>query len=468
MSKSLMQMIAELPPAQREEALDGLDLESLQWDWRSWGRPEQFAPVGNWNIWLAIAGRGWGKTRAGAEWVREKAMQNPGCRIALVARTSGDVSGVMIDGDSGIMNISPPSEQPEHKISKRRLVWPNGSIAETFSAEEPDQIRGPQFHFAWADEAAAWKFVKDASGLNAWDNLRLATRLGEYPQILATTTPKRTPFMQELLLEAEQKPGQVVLTRGSTYDNAGNLSQAYLDVITGVYEGTRLAEQELMGLMLDAFEGALFGEAAIAKNRVALVDHDKLLRVVAVDPSVAEQPTDECGIVVVGATRHRKLHQRHAYVLEDASMHGPPDQWARQVVATARRWNAPVIAEGNQGQALVKLAIQNIDPNVPVLLVNSKVGKQLRAEPVALVYEQGRVHHVGIEATLEAQLTNWIPADRKSPDRLDALVHGLTALLISPPKGLGGGPIRARSASRHQLPQGMGQGKSRYAPRRAA
>ena len=463
-----MEEIALLPEEEQLEALEGVDPEALLWDWRSWGRPEQFAPDGDWNVWLIVAGRGFGKTRAGAEWVREKAKENPGARFFLVARTAADVRDVMIEGDSGIMNVSPPSEQPEWQPSKRRLVWPNGASAIAFTSEEPSQLRGPQAHFTWADEAAAWKFTVDDSGLNAWDNVRLATRLTTpqipVPQILATTTPKRTKFMSDMLKENVDNPNDVVVTRGSTYDNLGNLAKSYLDVITGVYEGTRLAQQELMGLMLDALEGALFSEDMIGNGRVNLVNSRLPLRVVAVDPSVAEQPTDECGIVVVGSTNERQMHRRHAYVLEDATVHGSPEVWVREVVRMAKKWNCPVVAEKNQGHALIDLAIRNVDPTIQVLPVHSKVGKMLRAEPVALAYEQERVHHVGNLATLEAQMTNWLPGEtRKSPDRLDALVHGVTALLIQSPKGFHAGPMRAQSLGSKRLPQSRGTGFSRAA-----
>lgn len=462
MSKSLMEELALLPDDERAEALDGVDHEQLLWDWQSWGRPEQFAPAGFWNVWAVIAGRGFGKTRGGAEWVRDKARENPGCRIFLVARTAADVRDVMIEGESGILAVSPPSERPDFKPSKRALVWANGSKAEMFTSEEPSQLRGPQAHFAWADEAASWKFTVDDSGLNAWNNVRIATRLGEHPQILATTTPKRTPFMTDLMREYSEHPETVVITRGSTFDNVSNLSGSYLDLMNGLYGGTRLEQQELLGILLEALEGALFSEEMIADNRINLIDAALPLRVVAVDPSVADQPTDECGIVVVGATGQRQLYRRQGYVLEDATVHGSPEVWVKQVVRMARKWNCPIVAEKNQGHALIDLAIRNVDPTLKVYPVHSAVGKKLRAEPVALVYEQGRVHHVGIFPELEMQMTNWLPGEtRKSPDRLDAVVHGLTALMIKPPVGFHLGPMRTTSMGNRQLPGGRGTGFGR-------
>lgn len=465
-----MEEIALLSKEEQDAILEKMDPEKLIWDWKAWGRPEQFAPPGKWNVWLICAGRGFGKTRAGAEWVRDMAIRYPGCRIALVGRTAADVRDVMVDGESGIIAVSPPDQKPVFQASRRRLLWPNGSEALMFSSEEPDQLRGPQFHFAWADEAAAWKFTVDDSGLNAWGNLRFATRLSigdATPQVIATTTPKRTPFMHELLKENSEKPHQVVVTRGSTYDNLGNLDAGYLDFVTGMYEGTSIAQQELMGLMLDAMEGVLFTEEMIGEHRLNMVGAALPLRMVAVDPSVAENPKDECGIVVVGATNHRKLYQRHAYILEDATVHGSPEEWVKQVVKMARKWNAPIVAEKNQGHALIDLAIKAQDPTLKVWPVHSMVGKKLRAEPVALAYEQGRVHHIGHLADLETQMTNWLPGEtKKSPDRLDALVHGVTSLLINPPKGFYTGPMRSRSAGSRKIPTGRGTGIGRTLPSR--
>ena len=449
MAKSLAETVADLPQADRDALLADLDPETLQWDSDFWLRPEQMQPTGDeWAIWLYMAGRGAGKTRAAAEWVREMAKSNDAqYRFALVARTASDVRDTLIEGDSGILNVTPPSERPEYQPSKRKLTWPNGHTALCFTADEPDQLRGPQFHYAWADEAAAWRQVPDASGMTAWDNLRVATRLinGKTPpRICVTTTPKRVALMRKLLKEAEDK-GTVVVTRGKTTDNLGNLDASQVEALYGVYEGTRMALQELEGMMLDDAEGALWSEEVINDHRTSAYDLTAPIRVVGVDPTVAEQPGDECGIVVCGSTTDMPLYRRQAWVLEDATVHGPPDVWAAQVVATARRWGAPVVAETNQGGALVTNAIHQIDPNIKVYEVHSKHGKQLRAEPIALCYEQGRVHHLGFHAELETQMTQWIPGEGRSPDRIDALVHALTALMIKPPPGLGGGPVRAQA-----------------------
>jgi phage terminase large subunit-like protein len=465
MGQSFMEKIALLSPEEKAAVLADLDPDVLLWDWHSWARPEQQSPEGDWNIWIYLAGRGAGKTRAAAEWVREEAKYTTTGqrRFALVARTAADVRDVIVEGESGIMNVTPPSERPLYEPSKRRLTWPNGNTATCFTADEPDSLRGPQFSHAWGDEVAAWRQTPDAAGMTAFDNLRVGTRLGANPKIMITTTPKRVPLLYSLL-EEEKKGKKVVVTRGSTMDNSGNLSSAYLDTILGVYEGTRLAKQELYGEMLDSIEGALWTIEMIGKGRQNLLPAHTPLRVIGVDPSVAENPRDSCGIVVCASTGERDLYKRHAWVLEDATIHGSPEVWANKVVEMARRWGAPVVAEVNQGGALVTNAINAIDPNVKVFEVHSKHGKQLRAEPVVLAYEQERVHHIGYIAELEDQMTAWIPGEGKSPDRVDALVHALTALLIKPPKGFIGGKLTAKSPAARRLPSfrgGMGSGGAR-------
>ena len=451
-----MEQIALLPPDEQARALAGMDPDALLWDWSVWGRPEQQTPIGDWNIWAYIAGRGAGKTRTAAEWVREEAKYTTTGqrRFALVARTAADVRDVIVEGESGIMNVTPPSERPLYEPSKRRLTWPNGNTATCFTADEPDSLRGPQFTHAWGDEIAAWRQTPDAAGMTAFDNLRVGTRLGSQPKIMVTTTPKRVPLLYKLI--EESKTGRVVITRGSTLDNSGNLSGAYLDAITGVYAGTRLAQQEIYGEMLDSVEGALWTEELVEDGREGHMPLGVPLRVIGVDPSVAENPRDECGIVVCAATSERDLYKRQAYVLEDASILGSPTVWAQKVVEMARKWGCPVVAEVNQGGALVKNAIHTIDPNIVVLEVHSKYGKALRAEPVTLAYEQRRVHHIGYLGDLESQMFSWIPGEGKSPDRVDALVHALTALLIKPPSGFMGGKITARSMAHRKLPDTRG------------
>jgi phage terminase large subunit-like protein len=455
MGKSLMEQLALLSEEERLEALADIDADSLIWDWTVWARPEQLAPPGtDWNVWLVMAGRGFGKTRLAAEWVREQAKYtNTGQRrFALVARTAADVRDVIVEGESGIINVSPPSEKPLYEPSKRRLTWPNGNTATLFTADEPDGLRGPQFTHAWGDEIAAWRQTPDAAGMTAFDNLRVGTRLGANPQMVVTTTPKRVPLLYKLIEESRTDKGNVIITKGSTMDNAGNLSASYLDTITGVYEGTTLARQELYGEMLEDLEGAMWNEEMVEEARHAVYPISTPLRIIGVDPSVAENPRDECGIVVCASTADHDLYKREAWVLEDASLHGSPDTWARKVVEMARKWGCPVVAEVNQGGALVRNAILSIDPTIKVLEVHSKHGKQLRAEPIVLAYEQRRIHHVGYLQDLESQMYSWIPGEGKSPDRIDALVHAMTALLIKPPAGFSGGKIRAKSFGDRKIP----------------
>jgi phage terminase large subunit-like protein len=458
MPKSLAQIVAELPDEERLAVLAGMDPDSLIWDWSFWGRPEQIPPDNDtWNVGLFLAGRGAGKTRSAAEWVRNKARDTTQGRLRflLVARTAADVRDVIVEGDSGVLAVSPPSERPLYEPSKRRLTWPNGNTAVLGTADEPDSLRGVQANYSWADELAAWRQSPDAAGMTSWDNLRVATRLGRNPQILATTTPKRVPILYSLLDEAK-RTGKVWVSRGSTMDNSGNLSSTYIDAITGVYEGTRLAQQELYGEMLSDVEGALWTEELIELHREHSLPPKAPLRIIGVDPSVAENPRDECGIIVCASTADRDLYKRQAWVLEDASVLGSPDVWANKVVAMARKWGCPVVAEVNQGGALVRNAINAIDPNIKVLEVHSKYGKALRAEPTTLAYEQGRVHHIGYLQDLESQMFSWVPGEGKSPDRVDALVHALTALLIKPPAGFVGGKITAKSVASRRLPDTRG------------
>ena len=333
---SLAQIVSILVEEEQEIILDDMDPELLLYDWNFWGRPSQIPPDdGVWTIFAYVAGRGTGKTRAGAEWCHKMAMKYPGCRIALVARTAADTRDTMVLGESGIAYVGHPDDRPSYKPSLRSVVWPNGSQATLFSADVPDQLRGPQFHYAWADEAAAWKHNIDDSGLSTWDNVNFATRLGEHPQKFVTTTPKRTKFMFDLLESAEEKPEKVLIARGSTAENAGNLSEDYLQDIYEKYHGTRLAEQELHGLMMTNVEGALWNDDLINRGRIftppGQAAPNPSLKVIAVDPTVAEQPTDECGIIVAGATRHRRLVKRHAYIIEDLTVKGDPSVWAQAV-----------------------------------------------------------------------------------------------------------------------------------------
>jgi len=392
------------------------EAEEILYDWSLWARPQQRMPEADWQTWLILAGRGWGKTRVGAEAVRHKVETGQASRVALVAATSADARDVMVEGESGILAISPPWNMPKYEPSKRRLTWPNGAIATTYSADEPNRLRGPQHDFAWADELAAWRFDRDA-----WDNLMFGLRLGNDPRSVVTTTPRPTPLIRELVKE----PG-TLLTRGSTYDNRANLAPAFFRRIIGKYEGTRLGRQELNAEILDDVVGALWTLKVIEEHRVTTAP--ELTRiVVAIDPAVSKgDESNETGIIVAGIAGNE-----HAYILEDLSIRGSPNEWAQAAVTAYRRYQADrIVAEVNQGGDMVESIIRGIDRNIPYEGVRATRGKAIRAEPVSALYERGRVHHVGVHAQLEDQMTNWTPASGEaSPDRLDALVWAATSLM---------------------------------------
>jgi phage terminase large subunit-like protein len=390
--------------------------------WEDIARPEQIPPVGDWLVWLFLAGRGAGKTRSASEWVLEKA-RTPGMRIALVGRTPADVRDVMIEGESGIIACARPGETPIYEPSKRRLTWPNGSIASAFSAETPSSLRGPQFHYAWADEAAAWTDAGKGDVLDtAWNNLMLGLRLGENPQCAVTTTPKPNKLTRTIMERAT-----TIISRGSTYDNLKNLAPAFKANVLAAYEGTRIGAQELNGELLDDVEGALWTLGMIEQARVTT--HPDLQRVVvSVDPSGgAGKGSDEQGIVVAG-----KGVDGEWYVLADRSCKLSPHGWASRAIAAYYEFGADrIVAERNFGGDMVVETITNLDNKVPVKMVTASRGKVQRAEPVAALYEQGRVHHVGPDlSVLEDQMTTWTPTNGTSPDRMDALVWAVTDLAL--------------------------------------
>lgn len=389
--------------------------------WRAIARPEQLAPDGDWLAWAFIAGRGAGKTRSASEWVQEKAQEHPGCRIALVGRTPADVRDVMIEGESGILAVA-GALAPEYQSSKRRLTWANGSTAYAYSAEVPAALRGPQHHFAWADEAASWTDAKLGDKVDtAWNNLMLGLRLGEHPRVVVTTTPKPNALMRTLLARRT-----TVKTSGSTYDNLSNLAPSFRNEVLATYEGTRIGRQELMGELLEDVEGALWTITGLDSDRIAPDAVPDLSRVVVgVDPSGGDGPgNDEQGIVVAGLGVDAQL-----YVLDDRSCKLSPHGWASRAIAAFREYSADrIIAETNFGGQMVESTIRSVDRGVPVKVITASRGKVQRAEPIAALYEQHRVHHVGALAKLEDQMTTWTPADGTSPDRLDALVWALTEL----------------------------------------
>ena len=409
---ALLEQALSLPVAAREMLL-------RRWD--VWGRPEQQAPPGSWRTWLILAGRGWGKSRTGAEWVRAMATQGRAERIALVARTAADVRDVLVEGESGLLAIHRADERPTWEPSRRRLTWPNGVIATTYSADEPDQLRGPQHALAWVDEIAAWRYP------DAWDQLQLGLRIGDDPRVVVTTTPRPTPLVRALAASPS-----TVVTRGRTADNARNLAPGTVEALRARYEGTRLGRQELDGEILDDTPGALWTRAMIEAGQAR--NSPELRRViVALDPSVAaDGGGDECGIVVAGIDLDARV-----WVLRDASGNLSPSEWSRRAVALADEYEADaIVAEVNQGGALVEQTLRAAGARTRVRSVHAARGKRARAEPVAALYEQGRVRHLPGLQRLEDELCTWASATGDpSPNRLDALVWACFDLC-----GLASGP----------------------------
>ncbi len=383
-------------------------------------RPEQLAPEREWHQWFMLAGRGFGKTRAGAEWVREQ-VESGRCRhIALVAATAHDARHVMVGGESGILTISPPEFRPIYEPSKRRLRWPNGAIATTYSGDAPDQLRGPQHDGAWADEPAKWKYPQET-----WDNLELGLRQGKSPRIVATTTPRNIPLLRALLADP-----QTLVTRGSTYDNFENLAPQYLNRMRQKYEGTRLGRQELHGELLEDVLGALWTPAALEAGRMAAMACHPQRVVVAIDPAMTGgEDANETGILVAALGMDGQ-----GYVVEDLSGHYSPAAWAQQAVRAYRHYQADrIIGEVNNGGDLIERNLRTVDPNVAYRSVHASRGKYIRAEPIAALYEQGRVHHVGPFPLLEEQMCSYVPGQYVgSPDRMDALVWALSDLFFEP------------------------------------
>jgi phage terminase large subunit-like protein len=408
------------------------ELESLKTDWRFWARADQLPPdplddANPWRVWLILGGRGAGKTRAGAEWVRAKALglhapdQPVSRRIALVGETLNEVRRVMIEGCSGLLAIHADHERPRFESTKQQLVWPNGAIAQMFSAEDADSLRGPQFDTAWCDEIAKWR-----DGERVWDMLQFGLRLGPAPQVAVTTTPRPVALLEKLL----EDPSSVI-TRASTHDNAAHLAPSFISEMTRRYAGTILGRQELMGEIIADQTGSLWRRDWIDAARVKAAP--ELTRiVVAVDPPVTSTAaSDACGMVVAGLGIDGR-----GYILADRTLQGrEPHVWARAAIALYQDYQADrIVAEVNQGGDLVVGVLRQIDESVPVRKVHATRGKWLRAEPVAALYAEGRIAHVGTFDGLEDQMCSFGAdglAGGRSPDRLDALVWAITDLMLS-------------------------------------
>lgn len=396
--------------------------DALARSWRSQARSEQLPPPGDWwSTWLALAGRGWGKTRTGTEWVHDNAVRGTASRIALVAPTAADVRDVLIEGPSGFLAVASDSTRPIWEPSKRRLEWPNGATATAYSAEEPERLRGPQHDLAFCDEAAAWRFPE------AMDMLLFGLRVGKRPRMLITTTPKPVKLIKDLLA---REGVDVVVTRGKTLDNAANLAPTFLSQIVAKYDGTRLGRQELNAELLEDVPGALWARSWLDAGRVNEAPPLRRI-VVAIDPAVStSEGSDETGIVVAGIAADQRM-----YVLDDLSGKFGPDEWARRAMRAYHRWQADrIIGEKNNGGDLIESVIRSVEKHVPYRAVHASRGKVPRAEPISALYEQGKVSHVGMGlAILEDQMcafTSDFDRSRSgySPDRMDALVWALTEL----------------------------------------
>ena len=416
--RSNANLLASLPDEQ---------LVAIAFDWQLWARDDQLPPLGDWHTWLVLGGRGAGKTRTGAEWVRGMALGLPGfsdqpvARIALVGETLEDVRSVMIEGESGLLAIHPKHQRPNYESSKRLLTWPNGSIAQIFSGNRPDGLRGPQFEAAWSDELCKWRYPQET-----WDMLQFGLRLGDQPRQVVTTTPRPIPPLKQLV-----KSEGIMIDRSKTSANKDFLAAGFMDRMNEQYGGTRLGRQELEAEILNNRIDALWNRTQLDQLRTN--EAPELVRiVVAVDPPItSHDKSDACGIIVAGV-----CEQGHGYVLFDETLiKASPLKWASAAVSAFHRFEADrIVAEVNQGGEMVETVIRQIDRSVAITSVRATRGKYIRAEPVAALYEQGRVHHVGSLPLLEDELCDFGPgglSSAKSPDRLDALVWAFTDLMLN-------------------------------------
>lgn len=429
MTGSLAESLASLPEPEIAAVLSDLsdaEAASLEYDWRFWARPNQIIDDGPWTTALVLAGRGFGKTRVAVEKVREWACGATPLtggkygRIAMVAETAADARDVLVEGESGLLAVHPPDYRPQYEPSKRRVTWPNGAVATLYNGTEPDQLRGPQHDAAIVDELAKYRYAQEA-----WDQLQFGLRLGEHPRQIVTTTPRPIPIIRRMAADPS-----VLVVRGSTYDNRANLAPSFLERIVARYEGTRLGRQELMAEILDDVPGALWTRGMFDDNRIDRAPEMARI-VVAVDPSgtSGSDDGDDIGIVVAG-----KGVDGRGYILADKTAQLSPAAWGRRAVDAYREHRADrIVAERNFGGAMVENVIKTVDRNVPVKLVTASRGKAARAEPIAALYEQGRVSHVGAFAQLEDQMVCFTAdgyVGDRSPDRADALVWALTELMM--------------------------------------
>lgn len=380
--------------------------------WRLQARSNQIPPEGNWTIWVALAGRGWGKTKVASEDMAHYGLVHPRARMAVIAPTYPDARDTCVEGESGLLSCLPPDRIRMYNRSLGELVLTNGARYKLFSGDQPDRLRGPQHHRIWMDELAAFEHVRDV-----WANAMLGLRLGEHPQVVVTTTPRPIGLLKDLIARDGQ---DVVVVRGSTYENLDNLAPAFAQEVLSRYEGTRIGRQEIHAELLEDVEGALWTREMILRAPAPGLQRV----VVAVDPS-GSKDGDEVGIVVAATAGDR------GYVLADLSGHLSPDAWGRRAVGAYHDHHADrIVAEANFGGEMVRQTLRVVDPSVPVHLVTASRGKLVRAEPVAALYEQGRIFHTEIFPILEDQLVTWTPENAGSPDRMDALVWAFHELML--------------------------------------
>ncbi len=409
-------------------------IRNLKYKWEYWARPEQVLPDlrDPWKVWMILSGRGWGKTRTGAEAIKKLMLDNPGCRIGIIGMTAGAVRDTCYEGESGLLSVIPPemydrSKGGKYNRSLGQLTLSNGSMAFSFSGSDPEKLRGFQSNYLWMDELCAFQYAQES-----WDMAMMGLRLGAHPRIIITTTPKPSPLIVELVRRGQVEPENLILTTGSTFDNAANLPESTLDELRNRYEGTTMGRQELYAELILDDPGALWNRALIEDLRISVHEFDLANMakiVVAIDPSMSAvtERDSETGMIVAGLGVNG-----HAYIIEDCSALRPsPDTWSKLAIAKYHEYAANrIVAEVNQGYDLVTNLLNTQDDTVPVKKVYAtRGGKFLRAEPIAALYEQKRVHHVGLHAKLEDQMTQWIPG-KPSPDRLDAMVWAITDLML--------------------------------------
>jgi len=427
MAESLVQTaLRKLGPEGLVKQLSPEALATLRRSWEAWARPEQQAPPGRWRTWFVLAGRGFGKSRTGAEWCRRKALEMPGSHGALIAATAADARDVMALAmtsawNGGLLDERDPG-MPIYEPSKRKLTWKNGSTATLYSAEKPDRLRGPQHHWGWGDEIAAWQYR------DAWDQFQFGLRLGDCAQACVTSTPRPIELIKQILKEAT-----TVVSHGSTFDNHSNLDRYSLAELRRRYDGTRLGRQELYGHVLEDIEGALWSHDLIDLHRLRISPGGFRRIVVAIDPAgSAKKTADEAGIIVAGISDRGGRSERQGFLLEDLTGRYSPRDMIARAIAAYHHWGADrLVAEDNFGGQMIHDLVTLTDPTVAYRSVHASRGKIVRAEPVAALYEQGRIHHVGLFRELEDEMCSYAPLlSTISPGRMDALVWAITDLML--------------------------------------